>query len=193
MLGALRAVFGRNIALPAAPTTAGTAGVLGGLVGRLSDIEIGIQVGLPRWGTPKELGPSERTGSEAGIAEKHEEGILKAVPKKKPSYRKRRFRLLHNRKQTEPLHNLNRCPSCGRYKRMHTLCMHCVREIQGVWKAEAKQQQAAKGETGYNEADIDPTDLRVIYPGKRLQDKEIRIRNTAYLPRRPLPLPVRKK
>jgi hypothetical protein len=73
--------------------------------------------------------------------------------------------------------------------------MHCVREIQGIWKAEAKQEAQAKQQSAnaYSEDGIDATDLRVIYPGKRLQDKEIRIRNTSYLPRRPISLPVQRK
>lgn len=53
------------------------------------------------------------------------EGILKAVPKKKTSYRKKRQRFMAG-KGLKDLTSLNRCSGCGRIKRAHLLCPYCV-------------------------------------------------------------------
>ncbi|KAI5809596.1 hypothetical protein DFH27DRAFT_521267 [Peziza echinospora] len=65
------------------------------------------------------------------------ESILRAVPKKKPTYSKRRMRQLAG-KALPTLQNLNNCPACGRVKRAHTLCEHCVESIRGMWRQERK-------------------------------------------------------
>ncbi|KAF1921989.1 hypothetical protein BDU57DRAFT_486445 [Ampelomyces quisqualis] len=56
------------------------------------------------------------------------EGILKAVPKKKTSYRKKRQRFLAG-KGLKDITALNKCSGCGRVKRMHLLCPYCVDAI----------------------------------------------------------------
>ncbi|KAF2256570.1 hypothetical protein BU26DRAFT_513378 [Trematosphaeria pertusa] len=56
------------------------------------------------------------------------EGILKAVPKKKTSYRKKRQRFMAG-KGLKDLTSLNRCSGCGRIKRAHLLCPYCVDAI----------------------------------------------------------------
>ena len=66
------------------------------------------------------------------------EGILRAVPKKKPTHSKRRMRQLAG-KALPTLTNLNKCPACGRIKRLHTLCEHCVASIRQMWKDDAKE------------------------------------------------------
>jgi large subunit ribosomal protein L32 len=53
------------------------------------------------------------------------EGILKAVPKKKTSYMKKRTRLMAG-KGLKDITSLNRCSACGRVKRAHILCPYCV-------------------------------------------------------------------
>ncbi|KAF2466956.1 uncharacterized protein BDR25DRAFT_267691 [Lindgomyces ingoldianus] len=53
------------------------------------------------------------------------EGILKAVPKKKTSYRKKRQRFLAG-KGLRDITSLNTCSACGRVKRAHYLCPYCV-------------------------------------------------------------------
>jgi large subunit ribosomal protein L32 len=53
------------------------------------------------------------------------EGILKAVPKKKTSYRKKRQRFMAG-KGLKEITSLNRCSACGRVKRAHILCPYCV-------------------------------------------------------------------
>jgi ribosomal protein L32 len=53
------------------------------------------------------------------------EGVLKAVPKKKTSHRKKRQRFMAG-KGLQDLTNLNRCSACGRVKRAHLLCPYCV-------------------------------------------------------------------
>ncbi|KAF2759438.1 WD40 repeat-like protein [Pseudovirgaria hyperparasitica] len=56
------------------------------------------------------------------------ESILRAVPKKKTSYRKKRQRLLAG-KALKDITELNRCSACGRVKRAHILCAFCVQSI----------------------------------------------------------------
>jgi large subunit ribosomal protein L32 len=53
------------------------------------------------------------------------EGILKAVPKKKTSYMKKRTRLMAG-KGLKDITSLNKCSACGRVKRAHILCPYCV-------------------------------------------------------------------
>lgn len=53
------------------------------------------------------------------------EGILKAVPKKKTSYRKKRQRFMAG-KGLKDLTSLTKCSACGRVKRAHMLCPYCV-------------------------------------------------------------------
>lgn len=53
------------------------------------------------------------------------ESILKAVPKKKTSYSKKRMRQLAG-KALKDITSLNRCPGCGRLKRAHIICKHCL-------------------------------------------------------------------
>lgn len=54
------------------------------------------------------------------------DSILKAVPKKKTSHRKRRQRLLAG-KAMKDVTNLEKCPGCGSVKRTQRLCPFCVR------------------------------------------------------------------
>ncbi|KAF2272725.1 uncharacterized protein EI97DRAFT_436657 [Westerdykella ornata] len=56
------------------------------------------------------------------------EGILRAVPKKKTSHRKKRQRFMAG-KGIKDLTNLNKCSACGRVKRAHLLCPYCVHHI----------------------------------------------------------------
>ena len=53
------------------------------------------------------------------------EGILKAVPKKKTSHMKKRHRQMAG-KALKDVTSLNKCPACGRTKKMHTLCPTCM-------------------------------------------------------------------
>ena len=57
------------------------------------------------------------------------DGVLKAVPKKKTSYMKKRTRFMAG-KGLKDLTNLNKCSACGRVKRAHFLCPYCV---DGEW------------------------------------------------------------
>ncbi|KAG9205373.1 hypothetical protein B5807_03920 [Epicoccum nigrum] len=56
------------------------------------------------------------------------DGILKAVPKKKTSYMKKRTRFLAG-KEIKDITSLNKCSACGRVKRAHILCPYCVDAI----------------------------------------------------------------
>ncbi|KAK5779343.1 mitochondrial 54S ribosomal protein bL32m MRPL32 PWA37_004218 [Arxiozyma heterogenica] len=117
------------------------------------------------------------------------QGILLAAPKKKTSHMKKRSRMLggsHSMKNAQPWNNLNKCPSCGHYKRAHTLCMYCVGQIRYIWKnhllGESKQVEKPV---------LDEIDRRIIYPERcdtpymrKLKDKD------SYLEKRKRTLPV---
>ena len=53
------------------------------------------------------------------------ESVLRAVPKKKTSYRKKRQRFLAG-KGLKDVTSLNKCSGCGRVKRAHLLCPYCL-------------------------------------------------------------------
>ena len=53
------------------------------------------------------------------------ESILRAVPKKKTSHRKKRQRFLAG-KGLKDVTALNKCSACGNVKRAHLLCPFCV-------------------------------------------------------------------
>ncbi|CAN6651657.1 large ribosomal subunit protein bL32m [Trichomonascus vanleenenianus] len=117
-------------------------------------------------------------------------GIVLAVPKKKTSHQKKRQRQLSPRNKINPLNNLNRCPACGNFKRAHTLCMHCVNEIKGLWKKEspvAPQKKLPGSE--YTES-LDPVDKRILYPGKVKSQHQRTLEKKEYLYSRPRTLPV---
>ncbi|KAI4146443.1 MAG: hypothetical protein L6R39_003462 [Caloplaca ligustica] len=61
------------------------------------------------------------------------ESVLRAVPKKKTSHRKKRQRFLAG-KALKDVTNLNKCAACGTVKRAHLLCPYCVQEIREMWK-----------------------------------------------------------
>ncbi len=53
------------------------------------------------------------------------ESVLRAVPKKKTSHRKKRQRFLAG-KALKDVTALNKCSACGNAKRAHLLCPFCV-------------------------------------------------------------------
>lgn len=53
------------------------------------------------------------------------DSVLRSVPKKKTSHMKKRHRQMAG-KALKDLKNLNTCSGCGRMKRAHVLCPHCV-------------------------------------------------------------------
>ncbi|KAL8681706.1 MAG: hypothetical protein Q9186_002223 [Xanthomendoza sp. 1 TL-2023] len=89
------------------------------------------------------------------------DSLLRAVPKKKTSHRKKRQRFLAG-KALEDVTSLNKCSACGNVKRAHLLCPYCVQgrvlqhfladelankdfaEIHDMWKT--SRRDAAKGE-----------------------------------------------
>lgn len=60
------------------------------------------------------------------------ESILRAVPKKQTSYRKKRQRFLAG-KALKDVKDLNKCSACGTVKRAHLLCPYCVECRQRQW------------------------------------------------------------
>ena len=61
------------------------------------------------------------------------DSILRAVPKKKTSHRKKRQRFLAG-KGLKDVTALNKCSACGNVKRAHLLCPFCVKgQFDGLW------------------------------------------------------------
>ncbi|KAH7586957.1 54S ribosomal protein L32, mitochondrial [Nakaseomyces glabratus] len=114
-------------------------------------------------------------------------GILLAAPKKKVSHQKKRQRLLApGKKHVNMMNHLNRCPSCGHYKRANTICMHCFENVRFLWKSYTQEQR----QEPIQEQNLTDLDKRVLYPGKmdtvyeeKLKDKD------SYLVRRMRTLP----
>ena len=61
------------------------------------------------------------------------ESILRAVPKKKQSHSRKRMRQLAG-KALKDVTSLTKCSSCGRIKRSHIMCEHCVEAIKQMWR-----------------------------------------------------------
>lgn len=117
--------------------------------------------------------------------------ILKAAPKKKPSYKRRREkRLSPGDKQIQPLENLGRCAACGRVKRSHYMCMHCFGEIRTFLKEKKKQ---LFGEPAQYEPEMDKVDKELIFPTKRESDLELIYKKRPYVPVREKPLQYDRK
>lgn len=112
--------------------------------------------------------------------------ILKAVPKKRPSHRRTREKLYSpGDKQIQPLENLGRCPACGHVKRSHFMCMHCFAEIKAFLK---EKKKALLGEVEQPQANLDPVDEKIIYPGKYVREYEQRLKKKDWIPKREEPL-----
>lgn len=112
--------------------------------------------------------------------------ILRAVPKKRPSHRRTREKLYSpGDKQIQPLENLGRCPACGHVKRSHFMCMHCFAEIKAFLK---EKKRALLGEPEVPQANLDPVDEKIIYPGKYVREYEQRLKKKDWIPKREEPL-----
>ncbi|KAH7125745.1 hypothetical protein B0J11DRAFT_313377 [Dendryphion nanum] len=72
------------------------------------------------------------------------EGVLKAVPKKKTSHRKKRQRFMAG-KGLKDIVSTNRCSACGRIKRAHILCPYCVHSLKAfLWWGVDSAEKAAE-------------------------------------------------
>ncbi|CDR45697.1 CYFA0S19e01948g1_1 [Cyberlindnera fabianii] len=119
-------------------------------------------------------------------------GLLKAVPKKKVSHQRKRTKQLKSTlKQLPILHHLNRCPSCGHTKRANTLCMHCVSQIKNVWKEDLRLKNGGSGDV--IEQELDPIDKKILYPGKKQSEYEEALEKKDYIDRRTRTLPISRK
>lgn len=114
-----------------------------------------------------------------------EEMILKAAPKKKPSYRKTRQKLYApGNKKIQPLKNIVRCPACGSVKRSHFMCMNCFGEIRQFLKSFKPPFKQPINKV----PEINPSDEAIIYPGKRLTEYELTLKKKEWIPVREKPL-----
>ncbi|KAI9753248.1 MAG: Cell death protease [Chaenotheca gracillima] len=71
------------------------------------------------------------------------DSVLRAVPKKKTSYSKKRSRQLAG-KALKDVTGLNRCSACGGLKKSHVLCPYCVKGIQDMWKGKSQERGEEK-------------------------------------------------
>ncbi|EJS44555.1 mrpl32p [Saccharomyces arboricola H-6] len=154
-------IFGKNLALQKIVP----ANVIGWLtpLGNPSLLAPGQkQLGSVReWLRKKLLGDSKGTEDKDFFSNN---GILLAVPKKKVSHQKKRQKLYGpGKKQLKMIHHLNKCPSCGHYKRANTLCMYCVGQIRHIWKMHTAKEETIPRQ----EEELSELDRRVLYPGKR--------------------------
>ena len=69
------------------------------------------------------------------------DGILLAVPKKRPSKSQSKIRRNSQGKSYKDVENLVSCSSCGRIKRMHVLCPYCVQSEYDTWKFPLPEKQ----------------------------------------------------
>ncbi|CEP61741.1 mitochondrial 54S ribosomal protein bL32m LALA0_S03e09868g [Lachancea lanzarotensis] len=161
-------------------------------VSSLLSLPAALRVALPPLVLPRTLLELLGEGSDdapKSINETYMNGTLLAVPKKKVSHQKKRQKLYGpGRKQLDMLHHLNRCPSCGHFKRANTLCMHCVGEIRHIWKTHTAKETPEPQQ----EVNLSDLDRRIIYPGKKDTEymKKLKDRDS-YLERRMRSLPVK--
>ncbi|KAL8849961.1 MAG: hypothetical protein Q9221_005067 [Calogaya cf. arnoldii] len=73
------------------------------------------------------------------------DSLLRAVPKKKTSHRKKRQRFLAG-KALKDVTSLNKCSACGNVKRAHLLCPYCVQEIHDTWKTRGEDDGEGMGQ-----------------------------------------------
>ncbi|GMF63187.1 unnamed protein product [[Candida] boidinii] len=161
-------------------------GIAGSLLPRLPEIKIRLQI--PSIFIPNNNNNTTTTNEQQ--VSLRDNGILKAAPKQKVSHLKRRQKLYApGKKQVKLQNNLNRCPSCGHYKRSHFLCMNCVSQIKKLWK----DQDAEFKPEPYREEFKNPLDEKVLYPGKTERYHDRMLRKKEYLVQRPKTLPVEPK
>lgn len=118
-------------------------------------------------------------------------GRLLAVPKKKVTHQKKRQRLYApGKKQLKMLHHLNRCPSCGHYKRSNCLCMHCFQQVHHIWKSQTVKERPEP----LQEQELSDLDKRILYPGKKDTEYKKKLRDKeSYLEKRMRSLPVEER
>ncbi|CAR30869.1 ZYRO0E04356p [Zygosaccharomyces rouxii] len=118
-------------------------------------------------------------------------GRLLAVPKKKVTHQKKRQRLYApGKKQLKFIHELNKCPSCGHYKRANCLCMHCVQHVRHIWKTQTVKERQEPSQ----EQELSDLDKRILYPGKKETEYNKKLKDKdSYLERRMRTLPVEEK
>ncbi|CAK9437216.1 mitochondrial 54S ribosomal protein bL32m [Lodderomyces beijingensis] len=111
--------------------------------------------------------------------------ILKAAPKKRSSYMRKRIKLyMPGNKQIKPLFNIVRCPACGAAKRSHFMCMNCFGEIRAFLKRMKRADGVIKDQDLNPQKHLDPVDERIIYPGKYTKHEERLLRKKDWVPQR---------
>lgn len=121
----------------------------------------------------------------------HDNGLLLAVPKKKVSYRRKRNRqLAPGAKQLKEIFSLDRCPSCGHYKRRHCLCMNCVSSIKSMWKERDMKEEFSPND--FIEQQLTDIEKQTYFPGKVESPDQKKLREKEYILQRPKTLPFDK-
>lgn len=65
------------------------------------------------------------------------------------------------------------------------MCMHCFAEIRAFLK---EKKRALLGETEAPQANLDPVDEKIIYPGKYVRENQLRKSQKDWIPKREEPL-----
>jgi len=68
------------------------------------------------------------------------DSILRAVPKKKSTYSRKRSRQMAG-KALKDKTNLTRCEACGEWRLLHTLCGPCAKSIQNDWRKRERREE----------------------------------------------------
>lgn len=76
------------------------------------------------------------------------ESILRAVPKRRQTHSRKRMRQLAG-KALKDVTALCRCSGCGRVKRAHVLCEHCVQDIKDMWLGKEPRDELKEKEDVY--------------------------------------------
>lgn len=172
----------------------GASSLVGALTGFLPKLPL-VTVTLPQLGIRSQATEDSRLEN---LRKEIEEGngdmpfaidngmILRAAPKKKHSKgRSRMKRLAPGDKQVKRLDNLVRCPACGHVKRSHFMCMNCFAEIRAFFKTKKNDSLEVPKAA---QANLDPVDEKVLYPGKYMSEYERRLKKKDWIPVREKPL-----
>lgn len=107
--------------------------------------------------------------------------ILKAAPKKKTSYLRKRIRFLSADKQIKKVTGLVRCSACGKVKRNTFICMECFQEIKS-FLTKKKRQLGLLLNHDNSTKKMDAIDKRIIYPEKYLSDEDRKLKSKDWIP-----------
>lgn len=127
-------------------------------------------------------------------------GLLLAAPKQRQSHSKKRKRQLAGNTAIRAIKTFGRCPSCGRVRRLHTLCLPCVLEVRKLWRQErvelTRSKQSEQLEGAFDESKLTDADKELSFPHKikrPSEDQEKLADKQSYIPYRRAPQYAQKR